>query len=141
MNAAIICLGNRLIAEDDLGWRVFEHLKAIPLPPGIDLIDGGLCGINLLSLMEGRKRVVFADAVSGLAEPDTLVVLDREAVAAFAEGYGHAAGLPYLLHLLPKVCRPPLPEVALVGASFPAQRATVEILASRCIEIAQHGNH
>lgn len=137
-SSAIICLGNRFVEGDDLGCRVFDHLADAPRPAGIDVIDGGLCGLDLLSLMEDRPRVVFADAVSGMAQAGEIVVLERQAVAAYARNYGHGAGLPYLLGMLPLACRTPLPQVTLVGAEGPADEATVRTVAARCLEIASH---
>lgn len=142
---AIICLGNRFAPGDDVGCRVYDHLASTPLPADIALIDGGLCGLDLLRVIEGRRRVVFADAVTGMAAADEIVVLNRTEVAAYAESYGHGAGLPYLLHLLPQICPAPLPEIALVGtesqieAALPVNKATVHAIAARCVELAVHG--
>lgn len=144
---AIICLGNRFAPGDDLGCRVFDRLANMPLPADIALVDGGLCGLDLLYLMEGKRRVVFADAVTGMAAHDEIVVLDRVGVAAYAASYGHGAGLPYLLRLLPEVCPPPLPEIALVGAEYRPEaiagesETTVQALADRCVALAVHGLH
>ena len=135
----VICLGNRYIPGDDLGCRVFDYLAGISTPPDIEVIDGGLCGLDLLRLVEGKTRVVFADAVVGIAEAGTIVVLNREEVADYAGCYGHSAGLPYLLRLLPQLCPPPLPEITLVGAQGAVDEHTVRILAQRCMEIAIHG--
>lgn len=136
---AIICLGNRYVPGDDVGCRVYDHLAGSALPPEVEIIDGGLCGLDLLRPVEGKRRVVFADAVAGLAEPGEIVVLSREQVAGYAGRYGHGAGLPYLLQLLPQVCQPPLPEIALVGAEGVVDEDTIRILAERCMEIAIHG--
>lgn len=136
--SAIICLGNRYAAEDDLGCRVFDRLASAPRPANVEVIDGGLCGLDLLSLMEGRPRVVFADAVSGMAQAGEIIELEGAAVASYARNYGHGAGLPYLLGVLPQVCRPPLPQVVLVGAEGAVDEATVHTVAARCMEIATH---
>ncbi len=139
---AIICLGNRFVAGDDIGWRVHEHLTQAPITPEVDIVDGGLMGLDLLRLMEGRQRVVFADAVAdlaGLANTDGIAVLRQDEVARYAVNYGHSAGLPYLLHMLPLTYPPPWPEIALVGAAGDADEATVGTLAKRCLEIAIHG--
>lgn len=136
---AIICLGNRYVADDAVGCRVYDHLTGIEAPLDIDIVDGGLCGLDLLWLIEGKRRVVFADAVTGLAEPGHIVVLDRDQTAAYATTYGHGAGLPYLLHMLPKVCRAPWPEIALVGIEGKADDRDVHTFAQRCLEIASHG--
>jgi len=136
---AVICLGNRYVPGDDVGCRVYDQLAGSTMPPEVEVIDGGLCGLDLLRLMEGKRRVVFADAVAGMAETGEVVVLSRQQVADYAGRYGHGAGLPYLLRLLPQVCRPPLPEIALVGAEGAVDDSTVRILAERCLEIAIHG--
>ena len=136
---AIICLGNRYVAGDDIGSRVYAHLDAAPAVDGIAVIDGGLCGLDLLPLLEGRTRVVFADAVTGMSAPGEVVVLAGAQVAAQATGYGHSAGLPYLLRMLPHALPPPWPEVALVGTAGSADAATVRAVARRCLEIASHG--
>lgn len=136
---AVICLGNRYVPGDDVGCRVFDHLAGIVTPFDVEIIDGGLCGLDLLRLVEGKRRVVFADAVTGIAPPGEPVTLTRAQVAGYAGRYGHGAGLPYLLQLLPQVCRPPLPEIALVGAEGAVDDRTIRILAERCMEIAIHG--
>ena len=139
---AIICLGNRYVAGDDVGCRVFDRLSSGELPEEMELVDGGLCGLDLLRLVEGRRRVVFVDALAGLADAGSVVVLSREQVAAYAGGYGHGAGLPYLLRLLPQVCATPLPEIALVGTELmgnAADESVIGDLAARCMEVALHG--
>lgn len=138
---AVICLGNRYVPGDDVGCRVFDRLvgPGAPRHDDVDVIDGGLAGLDLLNLVEGRRRVVFVDAVSGMAADGAIVVMDRAAVAAYAGGYGHGAGLPYLLHMLPQVCADPLPEIALVGAEGRPDEATVQVLAQRSLEIVRHG--
>lgn len=135
----IICLGNRYVPGDDVGCRVFDYLAGISTPASVEIIDGGLCGLDLLRSVEGRRRVVFADAVTGMGKPGKIVELNREQVADYAERYGHSAGLPYLLRLLPQVCQPPVPDIALVGAEGMVDEGTVRMLAQRCMEIAIHG--
>ena len=61
----IICLGNPFVESDSLGPRVFAELSARGLPPGVELIDGGLAGLNLLRFLDDCQRVVLADVVLG----------------------------------------------------------------------------
>ena len=136
---AVICLGNRFVADDDVGCRVFDLLSSNAIPPDIEIFDGGLCGLDLLRLMEGKRRVVFVDAVAGLANAGASVVLNRQQVADYAGRYGHGAGLPYLLQLLPQVCAAPLPEIALVGAEGALDEPAIRALAERSMEVAIHG--
>lgn len=136
---AIICLGNRYVADDAVGCRVHDHLRELELPPDVELVDGGLCGLDLLRVIEGRHRVVFVDAVSDPSCTGEIVLLSGEQVAAYAGRYGHGAGLPYLLRMLPKVCESPLPEIVLVGTSGVAKNATVAALAKCSLEVASNG--
>lgn len=139
MANTIICVGNRYVAGDDVGCRVFDYLSDIDLPDETEIIDGGLCGLDLLRLLEGKRRVVFVDALAGLADTGAIVVLSREQVSAYAGRYGHGAGLPYLLRLLPLVGAAPLPEIVLVGTEGGAAEPAIRTLAARCLEVAIHG--
>ncbi|CAA7624665.1 Ni,Fe-hydrogenase maturation factor [Candidatus Terasakiella magnetica] len=135
--ARIICVGNRHHPDDDLGPRVHALLAGSKLPDGVELVDGGLCGLDLLRVVEGAGRAVFVDAVEGFAPPGEVVMLGREDVAALAEGpWGHDAGLPYLFHLLPQVCDGEMPDLMLIGAGCPAGAAVVAGIAARALEEA-----
>jgi hydrogenase maturation protease len=45
-----------------VGVRVVEVLAERTLPLGVEVVDGGAQGLGLVSLMEGRRRVIFVDA-------------------------------------------------------------------------------
>lgn len=138
-DTAVICLGNRYVAADALGCRVHDHLATLSIAGEVDVVDGGLCGLDLLRLIENRARVVFVDAVAGFGDAGRTVVLDRAAIAAHAGTYGHGAGLPYLLRMLPALLPPPLPEIVLVGQEGEADAPAVRRIAERSLEIARHG--
>ncbi len=152
----IVCLGNRWMPGDDLGWRVHQRLagragavragaartSAVPAEAtDVELVDGGLAGLDLLSLVEATThRVVFVDALEGFASPGLPVVLDRaEAAPPAPPAYGHDDGLAYLLAALPLVADTPLPEVLIVGAEGPADDDLVDIVAELTWEVALHG--
>jgi hydrogenase maturation protease len=141
----IICIGNRLVSEDATGLLVYDRLQAIePLPAGIELIEGGLAGLNLLPLLEQGGRVVFVDAVHGFAAPGEIVLLDsREIKGTERESllhFDHGAGLPYLLAVLPAVYEGELPEeIFLVGLEGQCSTSTLERAAGMSIAIAAHG--
>jgi hydrogenase maturation protease len=135
--ARIICVGNRHVPGDDLGPRVHDLLAASPLPAGIELVDGGLRGLDLVRSIDGAGRAIFVDAVEGFAQPGEVVLLGREEVAALSEGrWGHDAGLPYLFHLLPRICDGEMPEVMVLGAEEPAGADDIAAVAARALEEA-----
>lgn len=144
MTVRIICVGNRFVPQDAAGPAVYSLLRAGELPAGVELIDGGIAGLDLLRWVEGARRVVFVDA---LCEPPGrevgagVVLLTCEEVAARAGmepggAYGHAAGLSALLRLIPAVCSPP-PEVLVVGVRAKygeaAPPAALDLAAARAL--------
>ncbi|KJR99224.1 MAG: hypothetical protein VR65_17670 [Desulfobulbaceae bacterium BRH_c16a] len=143
MKGCIICIGNRFVAEDAAGLLVFDCLQAMqPLPHGIELIEGGLIGLNLLPLLEQGGRVVFVDAVKGFAEAGEVVLLDRQEIldTESQPHFDHGAGLPYVLAVLPQVCDGILPEeIVLLGLEGECTKQTIERAAAMSIAVAAHG--
>ena len=82
----IICIGNRYVPADAAGFRVHRRLTGLTLPPDVELIDGGLAGLNLLRLLEHVDRVVFVDSTDAPETTDPIIVLDCDQVASLAEG-------------------------------------------------------
>ena len=112
----IICVGNRYQPVDSAGPLVYEQLMNKGLTRDIELIDGGLLGLNLLRFMHGADRVVFIDAVNGFKPFGGVIVLDAENASRHADTvFGHSAGLSYLLRVLPEVHDGKLPEIFVVG--------------------------
>jgi hydrogenase maturation protease len=143
VKGSIICIGNRFIAEDAAGLEVFDRLQAMqPLPDGIDLVEGGMAGLNLLHLLEQGGRVVFVDAVEGFAQTGEIVLLSHQEIldAPSQLRFGHGAGLPYLLAVLPKVCDGELPEeIVLLGLEGRCVAQTIDRAARMSVAIAAHG--
>lgn len=142
MNSRIVCIGNRFVAGDIAGIAVHNNLQNRDLPDDIQLIEGGLAGLNLLPLLEEGGRVVFVDTVSGFTGAGNIVVLDWESLLAKSceTEYGHEAGLPYLLSVLPHVCEGELPEeIMLVGLEGVCSDQLIDEAATLSVEIASNG--
>ncbi len=143
MRATIICIGNRFFAEDAAGPRVFDRLWAMrPLPAGIELVEGGMAGLNLLPLLEQGGRVVFVDAVKGFTREGEIILLGHQEILQAPDSlrFDHGAGLPYLLAVLPKVCDGELPEeIVLVGLEGRCDAVAIEKAAEMSLAIAAHG--
>jgi hydrogenase maturation protease len=65
----IIGLGNTLRGDDGVGVRAARAIAASGLPTGIEVEDGGTQGLGLVSLFEGRERVILIDAADVGLEP------------------------------------------------------------------------
>jgi hydrogenase maturation protease len=60
----VLGLGNPLRGDDGIGSRVVQSLAGQALPDGVEVVDGGTPGLGLVSLMEGRRRVIVIDAAN-----------------------------------------------------------------------------
>jgi hydrogenase maturation protease len=137
----IICVGNRLVVEDSLGPAVFDWLQSLDLPPRIDVIDGGLLGLDLLPFFENAARVVIVDAVCGFGEEGEVVVLGDGVFRSAAEKhYDHAGGLGYLIRVLPHVLDP-VPETSLVGVELPHNEVSINEAAAAALSLCLGDKH
>ena len=143
MRSCIICIGNRFVAEDAAGPAVYDRLRqSQPLPADIELVDGGLMGLNLLPFLERGGRVVFVDAVQGFGKVGDVVLLGRDQIdrAEAVERFDHGASLAYLLAIAPQVCEGDLPEeIVLVGVEGMATPHAIELAATLSLNAATHG--
>ena len=136
----IICVGNRIMPGDGAGPEVYDELSKRALPDEVELVDGGLSGLEMIRFIPGAERVVFVDAIDGLGEGDDLIVLDRESVAiAASDHYGHSAGLPYLMRVLPEVLEDGLPEILVLGVNPRTNGKMIARAADRCLSLALEG--
>ncbi len=112
----ILCAGNRYCPDDSFGPLVYDHLLMKSLPSDVEVIDGGLAGIDLLHHFETANRVVVVDRIHGFGEPDKVhTLLWDEFIQCNMVEYGHSEGLQYLLLCLPALGITPQVEVILVG--------------------------
>ena len=137
----IICVGNRYRPEDSAGPLVYDRLMSGRLPGNIDVIDGGLAGLNLLRFINGVDRVVFIDSVNGFRRPSgDVIILDVEDASRHADKiFGHGAGLSYLLRVLPEVHDGNLPEIFVVGIEGTPDSDKILEAAKVSLKIATHG--
>ncbi len=136
----IICVGNAHVDQDAAGLQVYARLQQYALPNDVEVIDGGLGGLDLLQFVEKSERVVFVDHVEGWNTPDRVMVLSAADVAETATAtYDHAAGLGYLLRVLPNVCDGTIPPIVVVGIQGTAQAREIEQAALLAMQLVSNG--
>lgn len=80
----VIGLGNPLMADDGLGLAAVARLQeAWQLPEGVEVVDGGTWGMNLLPVIEDAGRVLLVDAITTGARPGTLHLLERARIPRY----------------------------------------------------------
>lgn len=132
----IVCVGNRLREDDSAGPLVHDRLRRSPLPEGVELVDGGLAGLDLVRWIEGADRVVFVDSLRGEGTDTAVTVLGADEVATgVRESWDHAAGLGYLLAALPRLIDGPPPPIWVVGVAGGATPEVVDQAAEASLRV------
>ena len=77
----VIGLGNPLMGDDGIGLEALRRFaRGHPVPAGVELVDGGTWGMNLLPLIETARAVLFLDAIRLGDSPGTVHELEGDAV-------------------------------------------------------------
>jgi hydrogenase maturation protease len=72
-------IGNIFMGDDGFGVEVAKRLAERELPPGVEVSDFGIRGLDLVyALGEGYDAAVFVDAVPRGDEPGTLFVIEPD---------------------------------------------------------------
>jgi len=69
---AVIGLGAILYSDQGLGLRVVQALQKQKLPKHVELIEGGMSGLNLVPWMDNHKKVIFISAIASGTAPGTV---------------------------------------------------------------------
>lgn len=113
----ILGFGNPLRGDDGIGPRLVEELRRRGLPDGVEAIDGGTGGLDLLSILEGADRVIIVDAAEMGRRPGEIVRftpkdgrLMETLVSLSTHTFGLADGLA-----LARSLGYPLPSITIFG--------------------------
>jgi len=95
--ALVVCIGNELVADDAVGYAVYNLLAQQKLPDGVRLEYCGVGGIALLELLNGQDALmIVVDAVQFGDPPGTVTVWSWDQLPAVTTGTAvsaHGIGL------------------------------------------------
>ncbi len=117
MRIVVLGVGNILLTDEGVGVRVVEELGSrYRLPPEVELIDGGTCGMEFLEQLENLDALIVVDCVRCRQPPATPVLLTGEQVPVFFKTKlsPHQVGLCDVLASLELTGRAPR-ETVIVG--------------------------
>jgi hydrogenase maturation protease len=121
VNAPVLLLGlgNPLMADDGAGQELLAKLSSLASAwgPAVEFMDGGTQGLALLGVFEGRKAVVFLDAVRLGDKPGAVHVLRGEELIRMGTRRAttaHEGSAPQILAALELLGETPK-EIAMIG--------------------------
>ena len=103
-------LGNALRGDDGAGPAVIEWLDRQGLPSGVETIDGGTSGLDIVSILMGRERAIIIDAADighmpgqwVRFTPDTVQLKENATTLSLhSAGFADALALGAALNVLP----------------------------------------
>lgn len=84
MNVLVLGVRNILLSDEGVGVRVVEALvEHFDLPEGVEVVDGGTSGVDMLDMIGGRDQLILVDAVRSAGGPGCIVRLSGDEVPAF----------------------------------------------------------
>ena len=72
----ILGIGNYLMGDEGVGVHLAQRLEHEPLPPGVDVLDGGTGGFHLTHFFEDYGTVILVDATLDGQLPGSIRLLE-----------------------------------------------------------------
>jgi hydrogenase maturation protease len=79
-------MGNLIYRDEGIGVHVIEKMKEMELPARIELLDIGTSTMDLISYLEGVKRLIVIDAMKAGGTPGTIYRCKPEDLLPAEEG-------------------------------------------------------
>ncbi len=142
----VLGLGNTILRDEGLGIHAMQalqaHLGADAV--GIEFVDGGVLGMNLLPLVEDCRYLLLLDAINAELPPGTVVEMEREAIPLYGGvklsehqlTFQEVLGLARLRDTLP-------PYVHLIGIQPQAMEVGLEltpVVAEKLTEVVRRAS-
>ncbi len=94
----IMGIGNLLMSDEGLGVHFIRQLEKQTLPDGVDLLDGGTAGFQLMDYFEQYPHVILIDATLDDLPPGTIRLIRPKFANDFPKAMStHEIGLKDLV--------------------------------------------
>lgn len=130
MKSIVIGLGNPILGDDGVGWKVAEEVKqrlSPDLPVTVEFLSLG--GISLMEHLVGYQRAILIDAIASDREPGSIVILplsELPDVSALHTSSAHDTSLQNAIQLGKSM-----------GADLPEQITVVGIATNRVYDFSE----
>jgi hydrogenase maturation protease len=117
VSVLVLGVGNLLMGDEGVGVHAAWQLQAMPLPPGVSVVDGGTGGFHLLSYFQDYETIILIDAAMDGGAPGTVALLEPRYASDFPRSLSaHDIGLRDLIESAALLR--PLPRMFLVTVSI-----------------------
>lgn len=82
----VLGIGNTLLRDEGVGVHAVRALAGLPGPDGVELLDGGTAGADLLDAISDRDQLIVVDALDAPVPPGTILKLRPEDLRADPSG-------------------------------------------------------
>lgn len=115
----VVCIGNELVADDAVGYEVFQRLQGMELPKETRVEYSGVGGLSLLDRLTGYEdSMIVVDAVQFGASPGTIHCISWEDLPTYCNTAisAHGIGLKETIDVGKIICPEKLPaNIVLIG--------------------------
>ena len=135
----ILGIGNVLQKDDGLGVYAATYLKKnYTFSPEVEIINGGVEGINLFTVFEQNKDILILDAIELNDEPGAIYLIPSHELSGrgLNSGGAHEIGVLQILDML-ELQGKPLPDTTILG--IVPQHVTFEMALSDTLTEAFEG--
>jgi len=132
----VLGVGNLLFRDEGVGVRVVERLlQRYDFPENVSVVDGGVLGLGLLSVVAETDHLIVVDAIRNHGKPGTLYRLEGEEVPKrlYAKNSLHQVDLLETLCVCPALDHEP--ETVILGVE-PEDIETVSLELSAPVDAA-----
>lgn len=81
----VLGLGNTLNRDEGMGVHALKPLAdRLGDQPGVEILDGGTLGLNLLPIVEQCSHLLVLDAINAGKAPGTVIELERDEIPLYS---------------------------------------------------------
>ena len=112
----VIGVGNTILSDDGVGVHAARLLEDDPrVPKGVNILDGGTIGLELVPYLSDASRILFLDAINSGGAPGTLTRMIARDFLGISGGWSaHQLGVADLIAALLLVASSPQ-EIVVLG--------------------------
>ena len=98
----VVGVGNTILCDDGVGVHAARLLQSDPrVPAGVEILDGGTLGLELVPYVSDASRILFLDAVNSGSAPGTPVRMTGKGLLGLSGGWSvHQLGVANLIAVL-----------------------------------------